>query len=69
MQAVMRPLSDLLSDPAVGRGAPARARRFRPLPGKGLLVPTVSFEVDGHLAGRATARILDQVLRGLAFAL
>lgn len=42
------------------------ARRWRPLLDKGLPVPTVSFQVDGHLVWGATARMVDQLLRRLA---
>ncbi|HET7735227.1 MAG TPA: CoA pyrophosphatase [Nocardioidaceae bacterium] len=42
------------------------ARRWRPLFDKGLPVPTVSFQIDGHLVWGATARIVDQLLRRVA---
>ncbi|KAA1416487.1 CoA pyrophosphatase [Nocardioides humilatus] len=43
-----------------------RGRRLRPLLGKGLPVPTITFQVDGHLIWGATARMVDQLLRRVA---
>lgn len=40
-------------------------RQWKPLLQHRLPVPTVSFEVDGHLVWGATARIVDQLLRRL----
>ena len=44
----------------------AAARQWKPLLQYKLPVPTVSFELDGHLVWGATARIADQLLRRLA---
>jgi len=43
-----------------------RSRQWRPLLHKGLPVPTVSFDIEGHLVWGATARMVDQLLRRLA---